>query len=747
MTDKAILLTSELSVMPQPSLPLFQDGQVAINDKLSYRRVDGDIIYYNWLMPLFIHTASDHATFRMITAQFCVTGAATQVDMCRAFGVTTISMKRAVKLYRDGGASGFFTEKKCRGPAVLTPDVLQKAQRLLDSGKNRKIVADAIGLKRDTLYKAIANGRLRERERDDSMPTTSSERNVADASAPMGMGATNTVDRVMARLGQLISSVEITFMPCSDIASGGVLCALPALLTTGLLRHAERFFTLPQGYYGLKSIFTLLSFIALLRVKSLEGLRYEAPGEWGKMIGLDRVPEVRTLRRKVKILAGQQIQEWSTELCKDWMQSDSGSASVLYVDGHVRVYHGDQTKLPRHHVAREKLCMRATIDYWVNAMDGQPFFFVNQAVDPGLIKVLENEIIPNLITLVPNQPTKERLQAEPLSHCFKIVFDREGYSPDLFKRLWKSHRIACITYRKGSHADWPTEEFRSIEATRISGERIKISLAERGALLGETVWVREIRKLTSSGKQVAIVTTDFVTDYSEIAVTMFARWSQENFFRYMRMHYGLDSLVDYELEDVAKHTAVVNPQYRELAGKVSRLAALHAKKMAEYGATSLTEPIGELVVREYEETKSRLKEEIDQFAIELAALKQKRKETPKKIKFSELPPEDKFKKLGTKSKHFIDTIKMIAYRAETAMVSVLREAMSREDDGRKLLLSIYQATVDIIPDLQKKELLVRFHHLTNAAEDRALEYLLGQLNATETLFPGTDLKLNYMLVS
>ena len=71
------------------------------------------------------------------------------------------------------------------------------------------------------------------------------------------------------------------------------------------------------------------------------------------------------------------------------MHQDPDQASVLYIDGHVRVYHGEQTQLPKHHVTRQKLCLRATTDYWVNAMDGQPFFMVNQVVDPGLIEVIE----------------------------------------------------------------------------------------------------------------------------------------------------------------------------------------------------------------------------------------------------------------------------------------------------------------------------------------------------------------------
>ncbi len=120
------------------------------------------------------------------------------------------------------------------------------------------------------------------------------------------------------------------------------------------------------------------------------------------MLGLDRVPEVRTLRGKIAHLARQgNAREWSAALCQRWMSAAPEQVGAFYIDGHVRVYNGHQTGLPRHYVARQKLCLRATTDYWVNACDGQPFFVVDQAVDPGLIQVIEGEILPSLLALLP----------------------------------------------------------------------------------------------------------------------------------------------------------------------------------------------------------------------------------------------------------------------------------------------------------------------------------------------------------
>ena len=118
----------------------------------------------------------------------------------------------------------------------------------------------------------------------------------------MGVGAADVVGRLAASVGEL-EAVAPDFTPALDVPNGGLLCALPALLAVGLLAGVERHLQLPKGYYGLDSLLLLLAFMALARLASIEALRYSAPGEWGKLLGLDRVPEVRTLREKIRLLA------------------------------------------------------------------------------------------------------------------------------------------------------------------------------------------------------------------------------------------------------------------------------------------------------------------------------------------------------------------------------------------------------------------------------------------------------------
>ena len=555
------------------------------------------------------------------------------------------------------------------------------------------------------------------------------------------MATTRLEERLLASLGKL-EVAPVCFEAVQDVPSGGVLCALPALLALGLLRHSQKNFSLPAGYYPLATIFLVIAFLALARVKSLERLRYEPPGEWGKLLGLDRIPEVRTLREKLQILCqdGQKVGEWSHTLAQEWMEADPQSAGTLYIDGHVRVYHGHLTELPRRYVARQRLCLRGTTDYWVNAMDGQPFFVVTQAADPGLLKVLEEQIVPRLLREVPGQPSEAELAANPRRCRFTLIFDRAGYSPEFFARMW-ALRIAVITYHKFPKEPWAEEEFSSCQVRLINGEEVQLSLAERGVCLSNGFWMRELRQRESSGHQTSMLCSDYPRQLSAAAAALFARWCQENFFQYMGQHYGLDRLIEYGTQGLPETTVVVNPAWRQKDQAVRRERALLVRQQVRFAALSLAPEASPEVVAQFEQQKGKLLEQIQHHQSALDELKAQRKENAKHLALKDLPEKERFNQLTPTKKQFVDTIKLIAYRAETALVQVVREKLQREDDARALVRQIFGSTVDLCPDQQQKTLTVRLHRLSTSAHDEILSHLCAELTASETTFPGTELRL------
>ncbi len=561
------------------------------------------------------------------------------------------------------------------------------------------------------------------------------------------MGCPRVVERAGAAMGML-EEAPARFEHARDVPGAGVLCALPALLAGGLLKYAGEMFSLPKGFYSVAQIFILMGFMALSRIKSMEQLRYCPPGEWGKALGLDRIPEVKTMRSKVKHMAETaDVEQWGLRLSKDWMEADPESAGLLYVDGHIRVYHGRQTKLPARYAAREKLCLRGMTDYWVNDQTGRPFFVITTPLTHGLLAMMREEIIPRLLDDVPGQPSPEQLQADNLLHRFIVIFDREGYSPDFFKHLWQN-RIACQTYHKYPGPDWPACEFDEYTTIAPHGHRIAMKLAERGVKLSNGMWVREIRKLTQTGHQTSVLSTDYKSPAPHIAVHMFSRWSQENFFRYMMNHYNIDALTDYSPQPVDETARVTNPHYRRLVSNIKSKAAKLSRKKAEFGEIILkAEKTDRKQLALYVHKKAELIQTINELETELGRLKDQRSKTPSHIQFKQLQEHEQFQQFSSKRKLLIDTVKMIAFRAESAIVSVIRQVTARPDDAYSLAREIFRTEADLIPDNTNNTLTIRLHHLSNPISDQAVLHLLKTLNESDSYYPGTNLRLVYDLVS
>ncbi len=242
----------EEGAIPQALLPLIADGAKRISDVISVVRENGQWTYFCGVQPVFQHAENDRRTLRMFTAQLICLGVCRQVDIMRAFGVSKNSVIRSVDTYRAGGVPAFSAPGATRGASVMTPAVAARAQQWLGAGRSRKEVADQLGLKLDTLRKAIQHGRRIEpcplppgESAPENAPapppptaTDKSTRAVLDAGAEMGTACTRPDPRVLAAFG-LLDGAPTRCETCRDVSFGGALCALPALAENGLFRHID----------------------------------------------------------------------------------------------------------------------------------------------------------------------------------------------------------------------------------------------------------------------------------------------------------------------------------------------------------------------------------------------------------------------------------------------------------------------------------------------------------------------------
>lgn len=553
----------------------------------------------------------------------------------------------------------------------------------------------------------------------------------------IGVAATRIEDRVFAALG--LQNAEISFDSCESVEFGGVLLLLPFLIANGLLSYKKYYSERHSGYYDFDSVILALAFMYLCRIKSVEQLKHFSPGEMGKLLGLDRLPEARCLRGIIKELSVQErASEWNAYLSEDWINQED--TSIYYIDGHVQVYHGHLANLGKKHISRQKLCLPGMVEFWVNNADGLPYFYVTGQVNEKLQEMITTQLVPRLLELTDGRVSQEDLDRDELLPRFTLVFDREAYSPAFFNHLWNCFRIAVITYRKNVQDQWDEKDFSVYD---IDTElETTMEICEKQTELNG-VELREVRRLTDTGHQTSVITTNYKMPTSQIALYMFSRWAQENFFRYMRQEYDIDRIIQYGVDELDKTIMVVNREYSNLSYKLKNLRERKARRQAKLYAL-----VEENIEGEMEQTGKNIekqlhfRQEIESLDSEEQEILAQRAQHPYKISIGEMPEHARYNKLKTESKHLQNIIKIICYRAETAIANLLAAHYRKSSNEiRALVKSIIFAKADLYPDYYTNTLTVRLNSLATPRDNMAVREICQVLNDYEAVFPGTKLKL------
>lgn len=707
-------------------------GAVQVSARLALVRDAQRLVAYSGGDPIFTCAADDRTGLRLMAAQLSHLRLAGVGALASALGVSGEFVRRNRNQFEAGGVAAFTRRRpRRRGAYKLVGQTKARAQRCLNAGWSEARTAAAVGLSPSTIHLALVEGRLHRPAA--AVPVTSppgpSVRAVQDQACAAGVAVKRTEERTLAPTGQL-TEASVQVEAASAVAGAGVLLALPALLEQGLLSVSQRVLApLAAGFYGLRSLLLTLTFMALLRLRTVEQLRGWAPGELGLLLGLDRAPEVKTVRRKLAELGRQgRAHAWQQALTAHWVQQTPDTLGHLYVDGHVRAYHGRAHRLPAQRVARLGRLMPGTQDIHVHDAAAQPLFYVTAEANTSLLRMLDDVVLPEI-----------RDQVGPERRVL-VVFDREGWSPASFAR-WQAQGFDVLTYRKGKQTAWPEDEFVEYQS-RIEGRPVHYHLAERCVRLTAKLEGREIRRLTPTGHQTAIVTTCTQAGAMELAHRMFGRWRQENYFRYMRQEYALDQLCTHAVEPADPDRWVSHPERAQL-DKQCRAAAVRRDRLyARLG--DLTEPHGHVRYQGRSWSEAEILTELNRTEAELRQLEQQRDALPRQVPLHQLLPDEQIVKLEEERKRLTDLIKMIAYRAESALARQIEPYFARhEDEARRFLSHVFQATADLLPDEQAQTLTVRFHGLGTPRETRALQALCQTVTETDTCYPGTPLKLRF----
>jgi len=536
-------------------------------------------------------------------------------------------------------------------------------------------------------------------------------------------------DRLFARLGLLEDAAPL-FGSATAVPRAGVLLAVPALVASGVFECAEKIYgSLGPAFYGLRTSVLTLLLMALWRIKRPEGLKEHSPRDLGRVLGLDRAPEVKTLRRKLACLAlAGRAAQFGRALAEQRVALRGAALGFLYVDGHVRVYHG-QHRLPKTHVTRLRISLPATSDYWVNDTAGDPLFVVTAEANAGLVKML-----PGILAQIRALVGQRRVT---------VVFDRGGYSPKLFVQIVAAG-FDVLTYRKGRYPRIPRHRFQP-RRTRVEGRTLTYVLADQEVrLLKGKLRLRQVTRRMDNGHQTPILTSRRDLSAARVAYRMFDRWRQENFLKYLCQEYALDALVEYATVPDDPTREVPNPVWAAVDAQLRQAQAQLDRLEAEYGVEAFANLEQQRrTMRGFKIAQGKLGQKIWSAWQRVLQLQQRRTAVPRRVPVQSLT-EEPVVKLAPERKHLTNVLKIVAYQAESDLLRLVAPHYRRVDDeGRTLLQSALASAADL--DVTQTELRVTLAPQSSPHRTRAIAALCDELNRTNTCFPGSPLRLQYAI--
>jgi transposase len=769
----------------QPVLPLLPARARSVGPSAGLLEGPDGAVVFVFGLATFCYAAGDQAGRRLAAVQLVRTQIAAATEVAAAFGVSPATLWRWVGAFAEGGVLALVRERPGpRRPSKLTDALAARIVALDGTGLTLRQIAAQTGVSTATVR--VALGRVAPRptgpvepvepaaadvdvdvdveqdvdpqdDRDVDLDVDPHEDSDVDPQEDRDAGAApaagqlvvlaapvpRTGERAAARAGELVEA-PVVITQGGQLPQAGVLLALPALEMTGLLTVAEQTFgAMRHGFYGLRATLLTGVFLALLREPRAEGLTRLRPADLGRLLGLDRAPEVKTLRRKLAELAGHgKGAQLQAGLGAHHATARPDAVGFLYLDGHVRVYSGTR-QLPKTHIARMRIAGPASEETWVGDADGDPVMVLTAAPSQSLAGELRRTL-PDLRAIV-----------GPDRRC-TVVFDRGGYSPAVFAEIVAAG-FDLLTYYKGAWTRSPDDSFTTTQFTAPDGSTHSYSIAERPVELAvparpatadtparpaSTIILRLVVRRSDDGHQTPILTSRADLSAAEIAYRMSARWRQENYFKYAREHFALDALDSYADTPDDPTRQVPNP------AKTRALADVNQARADVTAAHALVAEAIESATVRARQPGSNGKATVDPAAARalnaaeagLDAAHAVSRNTASHLPLAQVRPGSR--QLETERKLLTHAIRMSAYNSESALARLLRPHYSRsEDEARSLLREAFTLPGDL--QIIGDTLHVRLHPASAPRRSRALNALCAELTDTATRYPGTNLTLAY----
>lgn len=728
----------------QPPLPVaLEAGAVSIGEAVGLvEDAEGGRVFLRGEL-VYAWSVGDVALRRLAAVQLVAIKAARVAEVAAAFGVDAGTLWRWGQQLSATGVGGLVPDKRGpKGPSRLTDDMVADIRGRRAGGASLRAIAAAVGVSTNTVQRALPA----------PAPEVASPTPAAAVELPLLPPAADRCgERAAARLGQL-KAAEPVFAPAARVPLAGLLLAIPALEATGLLPCAATVFgCLPNGFYGLDTMLLEGVLRALAGEPRAEGATRIDPAALGRILGLDRGPEVKTIRRKITALAttGRAEELLAAMAATHVARLDASNPDLLavfYVDGHVRAYQGTR-KVAKTHLSRLKFPAPATVETWISDASGDPVLVI--MAEPGASLAMElRRLLPDLRRAVGDD------------RRVLVGFDRGGWSPALFEHM-DAAGFDVLTWRKGVAEEVDADLFTDVSYVDEAGRTHQWQVADTTVDLAvgehdEVFTMRQVSLLVANNKtgrqehpqvstrQIHILTTRSDLPVEQVIYQMGSRWRQENYFRYARMHFDLDSHDAYATTDDDPTRLVPNPAKKKAHQQVLTARARYDRALAATDAALLeaVSPPPGVSVLITNAARDDLTADLRAAETDLDHAQATHRAVPARLPLAQVNPGQQV--LDVQTKLITHAIRIAAFNTATALARAIRvhTGYARANhEAHTLARQALTGSGDIDPG--EGVLTVRLDPLPTRRATAAIAQLCEHLTATQTRYPGTELILRY----
>jgi len=666
--------------------------------------------------PIAQYRVSDVTARRHVMVQLAEAGRLPGQEIARRFGVTPVYVSQLRGRYRSEG-SAVLTARRTgpKGPRKVTPQVEARVRALRAAGLSYHAIADALVDTTVISYQTVRRILLRRVEAQLPLPAADREPDEPPRALPV----------------EPASPPEIA-VPEGETRYAGAMLLHVALTQLGLWSVFQTLgASVGRTALSVAQVVGIIAVGFALRLRSIEGFKTALRRDFGRLLGLPVAPAVQTLRMRVRALAESvDPAQLMRTLVEAWVQLEPVWEGAYYVDGHFCPYSGGRP-LPKAWNAARRLVEPGQTDLYVHDATGRVLFFMNRPFNDQVVKA-----IPDILAEI-------RLIAPPDQQVL-LIFDRGGYSGRLFKELTRQ-QIGFITYLKGRAARrrfaadrfvsrwWTLVDPAGIQrARRVVYRVFEKATRVRGAGLLRTLVVDD------EDAQIPVLTTCGEMSAAKVVHLLKMRWRQENSFKYLSAHYGVEQLIQYDATRHPDTRLMDNPRRAQVRQQITALQTDVVLKEADLGRAR-----GEGAT--LDPAQRRLAREIATLEDRLARLDRRLARTPTKVPAATLTGSATRATMNTDRRNVVNAIKIATYNAERLLA---RHFFRHYQDPRDWL-TVFRAVLHLPGSVMRdgESVRVTLRPPDQPRVHRALAAMLDDINRTDPRLFGAGPTLRFVLAA